>query len=166
MSILPTVIGTEPVDEQESAAGATWYAFRHNPLGLVALCLILILIMVGVLAPLIAHYPSGFTRDVLLPPSSEHWFGTDNLGREIFAEVVWGTRISMTAGFCASFLAVTIGVVVGMLGAYFTRVDAVLGMIVDLSLSLPVLPLMILVAALAGPSLGTDHPRDLVLLVA
>jgi peptide/nickel transport system permease protein len=52
-------------------------------------------------------------------------------------------------------LAISIGVLVGMLGAYFRRVDTLLGMVVDLSLSLPVLPLMILVAALAGPSLGT-----------
>ena len=155
MSIVLADLETEPVGQRESAAGATWYAFRHNPMGLVALGLMLVLVLVGLAAPLIAHYPSGFTSDVLQSPSSLHWFGTDNLGRDIMAEVVWGTRISMTAGFCASLLAVTFGVLIGMLGAYFPRADTVLGMIVDLSLSLPVLPLMILVAALAGPSLST-----------
>ena len=117
--------------------------------------ILLLLLLVGLCAPLIAPYPSGFSADVLQPPSSAHWFGTDNLGRDIFAEVVWGTRISMTVGIAASLLAITIGVLVGMLGAYFPKVDAVLAMIVDLSLSLPVLPLMILVAALAGPSVST-----------
>jgi len=155
MSIVLADLETEPVGQQESAAGATWYAFRHNPMGLVALGLMLVLVLVGLAAPLIAHYPSGFTSDVLQSPSSLHWFGTDNLGRDIMAEVAWGTRISMTVGFCASLLAVTFGVLIGMLGAYFPRADTALGMVVDLSLSLPVLPLMILVAALAGPSLGT-----------
>lgn len=154
-SIVLTELETEPVAAQEGAGGATWYAFRTNPMGVAALALMLALLLVGLAAPLLAPYPSGFTSDVLQPPSTEHWFGTDNLGRDIFAEVVWGTRISMTVGVCASLLAISIGVVIGMLGAYFRRVDTFLGMVVDLSLSLPVLPLMILVAALAGPSLGT-----------
>lgn len=155
MSVLLTDVDTEPVADQEGAASATWYAFRHNPIGVFALAMMLVLVIVGVCAPWIADYPNGFSDAVLAAPSAGHWFGTDNLGRDIFAEVVWGTRISMTVGFSASILAITIGVLIGMLGAYFPKVDAALGMIVDLSLSLPVLPLMILVAALAGPSLGT-----------
>lgn len=154
-SIVVPELDTEPVAAQESAAGATWYAYRKNPMGLSALAIMAALLLVGLAAPLLAPYPSGFTSDVLQPPSAEHWFGTDNLGRDVFAEVVWGTRISMTVGICASVLAITIGVIIGMLGAYFRRVDTLLGMVVDLSLSLPVLPLMILVAALAGPSLST-----------
>jgi peptide/nickel transport system permease protein len=154
-SIVLTELETEPVAAQESAAGATWYAFRSNPMGVTALALMVALLLIGLAAPLLAPYPSGFTSDVLQPPSAEHWFGTDNLGRDVFAEVVWGTRISMTVAVCASLLAISIGVLIGMLGAYFRRVDTLLGMVVDLSLSLPVLPLMILVAALAGPSLQT-----------
>ena len=154
-SIVLPELETEPVAAQESAAGATWYAFRTNPMGVIALALMVALLLVGLAAPLLAPYPSGFTSDVLHPPSAEHWFGTDNLGRDVFAEVVWGTRISMTVAVCASLLAISIGVLIGMLGAYFRRVDTLLGMLVDLSLSLPVLPLMILVAALAGPSLQT-----------
>lgn len=155
MSVLLTDVDTEPVADQEGAASATWYAFRRNPIGVFALAMMLVLVIVGVCAPWIADYPNGYSDAVLASPSAGHWFGTDNLGRDIFAEVVWGTRISMTVGFSASILAITIGVLIGMLGAYFPKVDAALGMIVDLSLSLPVLPLMILVAALAGPSLGT-----------
>jgi len=155
VSVLLTDVDTEPVADQEGAASATWYAFRRNPIGVFALAMMLVLVIVGVCAPWIADYPNGYSDAVLASPSAGHWFGTDNLGRDIFAEVVWGTRISMTVGFSASILAITIGVLIGMLGAYFPKVDAALGMIVDLSLSLPVLPLMILVAALAGPSLGT-----------
>ncbi|MBC7560310.1 MAG: ABC transporter permease [Dermatophilaceae bacterium] len=148
-------IEVDPVADQESAASATWYAFRRNPLGLIALGMLVLLTLIAVAAPLISPYPRGFSTDVLQAPSSAHFFGTDSLGRDVFAEVVWGTRISMTVGVSASALAIGIGVLVGMLGAYFRRVDAVLRLVVDLSLSLPVLPLMILVAAVAGPSLGT-----------
>lgn len=155
MTALLTEVGTEPVGDTEGARAATWYAFRHNPMAVVASALMLLLLVVGIFAPLIKPYPSGFSDAVLQPPSAQHWFGTDNLGRDVFAEVVWGTRISMTVGVCASLLAISIGVLIGMLSAYFPRVDAVLGMVVDLSLSLPVLPLMILVAALAGPSVTT-----------
>jgi peptide/nickel transport system permease protein len=154
-SIALPELETEPVGAHESAAGATWYAFRRNPMGLIALGLLVALLLVGLFAPLLAPYPEGFSSDVLRGPGSAHWFGTDNLGRDIFAEVVWGTRISMTVGVCASLLAIGIGVLVGMLGAYFRRLDTLLSMVVNLSLSLPVLPLMILVAALAGPSLTT-----------
>ena len=155
MTALLHEVETEPVGQQERAASVTWYAFRHNPIGIVAAVILLLLLLVGLFAPLLAPYPSGYSSEVLVPPSSTHWFGTDNLGRDIFAQVVWGTRISIVVAVFASLLAITIGVLVGMLGAYFPRVDSVLRLIVDLSLSLPVLPLMILVAALAGPSVTT-----------
>ena len=110
----------------------------------------------AVFAPLIADYPAGFGPDVLQPPSAAHWFGTDNLGRDVFAEVVWGTRISMIiAAPVLASLAIAIGVVVAVVGAYFPRIDPAVGRSWTSVLSLPVLPLMILVAALVGPSLTT-----------
>ena len=141
---------TEP-----TAARATWQALRGNPLAMLAIVILTLLTIVAIFAPLLAEYPSGFGADVLQSPSGTHWFGTDNLGRDVLAEVVYGTRISMLVAALASALAIAIGVVVAVLGAYFPRVDPVVGTVVDLSLSLPVLPLMILVAALVGPSLTT-----------
>lgn len=141
--------------EAPTAASATWAAFRRNPLGLISLCLLGLLVLIAVAAPLIVAYPKGYGSAVLRPPSATHWFGTDNLGRDIFAEVVWGTRISILVAVLSSALAIAIGVLVAVLSAYFPKVDTILGTIVDLALSLPVLPLMILVAALAGPSLVT-----------
>ena len=133
----------------------TWRAFRSNPLGIASAFVILALVAVAVAAPLIADYPAGYGREILVPPSAAHPFGTDDLGRGIFAQVVWGTRISMVIGFAASFLAILIGVAVGIVAAYARRLDAPLSMLVDVSLALPVLPLMILVAALVGPSVQT-----------
>lgn len=149
-----TTLDTVVLDEP-TAARATWRSFRRNPLGLVAVGIMLLLSIVAILAPLLATYPAGYGDAVLQPPSGEHWFGTDNLGRDILAEVVWGTRISMIIAALSSALAILIGVVIAVFGAYFPKVDGPIGAIVDLCLSLPVLPLMILVAALAGPSLPT-----------
>ncbi|MFJ8689222.1 ABC transporter permease [Micromonospora wenchangensis] len=149
---------TEPataLPPPESVAQQTWQAFRRNPLGLASAAVLLVLMVVAVAAGLIADYPSGYGEDVLVGPSAAHWFGTDDLGRDVFAQVVWGTRVSIVVGLAASVLAIMIGVLVGVAAAYFRWADAVLGMVVDLSLSLPVLPLMILVAALAGPSVPT-----------
>lgn len=146
---------------QASAAAETWRHFRQNPLGIAAIILLTALILTALAAPLIAEYPSGYGSDVLAPPSAEHWFGTDTLGRSVLAEVVWGARVSLMVAAGASALAILIGVLVGVLGAYFHRLDTPLGMLVDLCLTLPILPLMILVAALAGPSL-----RTIVLVIA
>lgn len=141
--------------EDETSASRTWHEFRRNPLGLIAIGVLLLLVVVAVFAPLIRPFPRGAGDVVLAPPSAEHWFGTDNLGLDIFGEVVWGARDSLIIAVAASALAVIIGVAVAVLGSYFRRLDTAVGMFVDLCLSLPVLPLMILVAALVGPSLHT-----------
>jgi peptide/nickel transport system permease protein len=138
-----------------TSAMRTWRAFRRNPLAIIAMVLMAMFIAIAIFAPLIAAYPTGSSSAILTAPSAQHWFGTDNLGLDIFAEVIWGTRNSLIVGAAASALSVFIGVMVAVIGAYFRRIDSVIGMFVDVCLSLPVLPLMILVAALAGPSLQT-----------
>ncbi|MEO3790323.1 ABC transporter permease [Nonomuraea sp. B10E15] len=133
----------------------TWSAFRRNPLGMGSGALLILLALVALLAPLLAPFPEGYGADTSQPPSAAHWFGTDDIGQDVFAQVVWGTRVSMAVGLSASVLAIVIGLLIGVSAAYFRRLDTPLGVLVDLSLSLPMLPLMILVAALAGPSVRT-----------
>lgn len=157
-SLIESTAGTADaadVADRPAAAKATWDAFRRNPLGVLAMALLALLIVVAVVAPLLASYPRGHGTAILRPPSAAHWFGTDNLGRDVFAEVVYGTRASMLVAVGATALAIVIGVTVAVCSAYFRWVDGVMGVLVDLFLSLPVLPLMILVAALVGPSLQT-----------
>ncbi|SDP26312.1 peptide/nickel transport system permease protein [Nakamurella panacisegetis] len=152
----PAIAGLEPVaTELPGAARATWRAFRREPLGLIGLAVMGLLIVVAVAAPLIAAYPAGYGDTVLATPSGAHLFGTDSLGRDVLAEVVWGSQQSMLVAFAASFIAIAIGTALAMIGAYFPRADGPIGVLVDLTLSLPVLPLMILVAALVGPSTVT-----------
>ncbi|GAA4507911.1 ABC transporter permease [Actinoallomurus oryzae] len=157
-SLIESAAGTADVADaadRPTAAKATWDAFRRNPLGILAMGLLALLIVVALVAPLLASYPRGHGTAILRPPSAAHWFGTDNLGRDVFAEVVYGTRASMLVAAGATALAIVIGVTVAVCSAYFRWVDGVMGVLVDLFLSLPVLPLMILVAALVGPSLQT-----------
>lgn len=133
----------------------TWRAFRQNPLGMGSAAVIVLMVLVAIAAPLLAEFPGGYGREILAAPSPGHFFGTDDLGRDVLAQVIWGTRISMIIGFASSFLAIMIGVALGVLAAYAPKLDAPVSMLVDVSLALPVLPLMILVAALVGPSVTT-----------
>ncbi|MEV8639172.1 ABC transporter permease [Streptosporangium sp. NPDC051023] len=144
-----------PAVPEPTAARRTWAAFRRNPLGVGSAATLLLIIAVALCAPLIAPFPEGYGVETSLPPGPGHWFGTDDIGQDVFAQVVWGTRVSVTVGVSASALAIVIGLLVGVTAAYFKRMDTPLGILIDLSLSLPVLPLMILVAALAGPSVRT-----------
>lgn len=132
----------------------TWRAFIRNPFGIGPLVVLVLIAVVALAAPLIAEEPSGYSPDVLQPPSSDHWFGTDNIGQDVFAQVVWGARTSLAVGAGASVLAIVLGAAVGVGAAYFRKLDTALGIFIDVMLSLPVLPLMILVAALVGPSVS------------
>jgi peptide/nickel transport system permease protein len=143
------------VDAPPSAARNTWRRFRREPLGMAALVVLVLLVFTAIAAPLLADYPAGYGDTVLAPPSGAHWFGTDSLGLDVYAEVVWGARQSLLVAAAASLIAIVFGTLLAVIGAYFRRIDAVISVVVDLTLSLPILPLMILVAALVGPSTMT-----------
>ncbi len=145
----PTAAGSE------RASAHTWRAFRRDPLGMISLGLLILLVIVALAAPLIAPYPASYGPDVLRPPSGDHWFGTDALGRDVFSEVIWGTQQSVLVAVAASLIAIVFGTIIAVLGAYFRKLDGFISVIVDMTLSLPVLPLMILIAALVGPSTST-----------
>jgi peptide/nickel transport system permease protein len=117
--------------------------------------LLIALLVLTTAVPLLGVNPEATSQAAMEPPSPTHWFGTDSLGRDLLSQVLYGTRVSVIVAVCSSVLAVFLGVIVAVIGALFPRVDALVGLIVDLTLSLPILPLMILVAALVGPSLPT-----------
>ena len=149
-------VSSEPVPRSgESASTATRRAFRREPLGMLALVVLLVLVLVAIAAPLLADPPASYGSDVLAAPSAAHPFGTDNLGRDVWAEVVWGSRQSLLVAAAASLISIVVGTLIAVIGAYVHRLDTAVGVLVDLVLSLPVLPLMILVAALVGPSTVT-----------
>lgn len=111
----------------------------------------------ALLAPLLAPFdPHAISGPSLAGPSGTHLLGTNDAGQDLFSQLIWGARASALTAVPAASLAVLVGLLVGgcagLLGGW---VDALLMRVVDLFLAIPVLPLLILIAALAGPSQGT-----------
>ncbi|GGO54000.1 peptide/nickel transport system permease protein [Roseovarius pacificus] len=118
------------------------------------LTLLVMISLIALFAPLIAPFnPTETTRDVLASPSWAHPFGTDNLGRDIFSRIVFGTRVSLQVGASAAVIAVLIGVPVGLAAGYFRGwVDFVLVQVIDIFIALPGLVLALIITAMLGPS--------------
>jgi len=137
----------------------TLFLIRNSPLTILGLIIILTLVLVAIFAPYIAPYDPEKTNilERLQPPSSKHYFGTDDLGRDIFSRVVWGTRISLEIGFTVVLLAVAIGSVLGLLAGYYRgKVDEILMRITDMFFAIPSLILaMALSAALQTRNIWT-----------
>jgi peptide/nickel transport system permease protein len=133
-----------------------WLRLKANPLALFGLGVLLLLVLFAVLAPVIA--PIGYNdQDLtrrLLPPSATHWFGTDELGRDMFARVVWGSRITLYISFLVAVIAAPVGLAVGTTAGYFGGwTDTVLMRINDIFLSFPGLILALAFVAALGPGL-------------
>lgn len=135
------------------------YVIRKNPLTALGVGLVLALLLVALLAPWIAPFPGDAGSDVhpenqLLPPSAQHPFGTDELGRDLFSRVVYGARISLFTGSLVIGLALLIGIPLGAIAGYVGGfIDEVIMRFVDIVLSFPPLLLATALAAMLGPSL-------------
>ena len=127
---------------------------RSAVLGLIVIALFVAL---ALLAPLVAPYdPAAQTwTAVRKPPSFAHWFGTDDVGRDILSRVIFGARASLLAGVISVAIALAIGVPLGMIAGYLGGfIDALISRITDAMLACPFLILAIALAAFLGPSLG------------
>lgn len=128
--------------------------FFKNPIGVVGLTGVVLILILGILAPQIAEYPTGYGTEILVGPSSEFLMGTDNLGLDVFAEIVWGARTSLYVSVIAVLVAMIIGIPVGLLTGYKKgKIGAFLDSVIDIFLTLPVLPLMIVISAIVGASI-------------
>ncbi|MCQ4726039.1 ABC transporter permease [Anaerotignum faecicola] len=132
-----------------------WKSFFRNRMAVIGLAGVLIVVLLGLFAPFIAEYPKGYGPDMLMGPSASHWCGTDSLGLDIFAELVWGARTSLYVSAMAVFVAAVIGIPAGLISGYVKgRVGSVIDSIIEIFLTLPVLPLMIVIAAIVGSSVS------------
>jgi len=133
--------------------------FFDNRLAVAGLVLIILLALVAIFADVIAPYHP--TEDIFSgrrgdPPSLEHWFGFDHVSRDLFSRVIHGTRIALFVGITSSTIAVAIGVTVGVIAGYFGGwVDEVLSLFIDTLMAFPLIALLIVLAAVLGPSLTT-----------
>ncbi|MGJ4895050.1 MULTISPECIES: ABC transporter permease [unclassified Bradyrhizobium] len=124
---------------------------------MVGFCLITAFILLAVLAPVVAPYDPIKTSWALVrkAPSAAHWLGTDDLGRDMLARVIYGARASLLAGAISVAIALAIGVPIGMIAGYRGGfLDALISRITDAMLACPFLILAIALAAFLGPSLG------------
>jgi peptide/nickel transport system permease protein len=154
-----------PAVEGRSPWRLAWARLRSDRVAIGCATVILLITLFAILAPLIAHItghgpneqdlttgltPAGLPHG----PSAKFWFGTDDLGRDVFVRVAYGARISLIAGVVASSLACTIGVLIGMTAGYFGgAVDTFLARAMDVILSFPFLLFAIALISLVGPSL-------------
>lgn len=153
------LLAPEPKSRAQAKLGQAylgWLAFRRNPLAMVGLGIILALLAVAALAPLIAP-ASPTAQDLslrLLEPSATHWFGTDELGRDIFSRIVWGARITLTIVALVVVIVAPVGLVVGTAAGYFGGwFDAVLMRVTDVFLAFPRLILALAFVAALGPGI-------------
>lgn len=133
-----------------------WSRFRTNWFAVAGAAVVLVMFLVSFLAPLISPFdPAAIDAyHILLPPSFEHWLGTDDLGRDVLARMIYGARVSLKVGFVAIGIAIVIGTVVGLLAGYYSGwVDGVLMRFVDIMLCFPTFFLILAVIALLEPSI-------------
>jgi peptide/nickel transport system permease protein len=133
-----------------------WQRLKRNPLAMAGVCVVAALFALSLLAPLIAPYePNGINAwAVLSPPSWQHWFGTDELGRDVLSRIIFGARISLKVGFVAVGIAVSIGTVVGLVSGYYSGVvDTVMMRFVDIMLCFPTFFLILAVITVREPSI-------------
>jgi len=117
--------------------------------------LLMLLIILAVAAPFYAGDPRNMDPFVRLqPPSAEHWFGTDNLGRDVFARTVYGARISLMVGLISAILAACAGLLIGVVAGYVRRFDNVIMRVMDALMSIPTILLAIALISLTGPGVG------------
>jgi peptide/nickel transport system permease protein len=147
----------------------TWRRFIRHRMALFSIGLLALVIFSTLAAPLSRYSPTEQNpANDLQPPTAQHWFGTDDLGRDVFTRVLYGGRISLTVGLAATLLSLLVGVIVGALAGYFGGwVDNVLMRITDAFLSLPSLFVLILVSTVLRdlPALNLRNSVVVVILV-
>ncbi len=132
-------------------------ALRHNGMAMFGLAIIVLWAVIALLAPLIAPYdPLGQNLGVRLqPPSGSYWFGTDELGRDVFSRVIYGARISLPIGFVVVVFAMTVGSLIGASAGYFGGAyDLIIMRLADITLAFPSIVLALAIAAALGPGLS------------
>ena len=146
-------LATKPV----SRFRETWQTLIANKLAVVGLVVLTILVFIGIFGEAIAPYG---VNDIdienrLAGPSADHWFGTDNLGRDTFSRILIAARVSLQVGFIAVGFAVAVGVPIGLVAGYYRgAVDSVLMRMMDVLFSFPAILLAIAILAVLGPGIG------------
>ncbi len=135
-----------------------WGRFRRNRSGMAGLVVLGVVVFIALAAPWLADAQglevTKATGEVLAPPSSDYWLGTDDNGRSVLTLLIWGSRISLFVGLLATLISMLIGTVVGLTSGYFSGwTGAILFRLTEWFLVIPFLPLAIVLASVLGRSL-------------
>ncbi len=135
-----------------------WGKLRADRRAVLGLGAIGLMVLLAILAPLVSRWdPTGIAlANQLQPPSSAHWLGTDLQGRDVWARLVYGARISLSVGFLSQGISLSIGLSLGLISGYYGKwVDEAVMRLADVTLAFPSLLLLIALAAAFEPSLTT-----------
>src|SRR5882672_10067345 len=156
---------TTPIDQTTAAAeptatAATWAVIRdfarRRTLGAVGAAVVVVMIVVGVFAGLLAPYnPVAVDFGAMLSrPSAAHWLGTDAFGRDVLSRLIYGSRTALMVGFGAAVVGATLGAILGVGSAFFGgRVDLYLQRLMDIFIAFPLIILALAMVAILGNSL-------------
>lgn len=155
-ALLGNLSAASAIDTESPARRALHRLLRRKG-AMIGLTVIVTFLVLALFAPLVAPYDPIASSWSLVrkPPSAAHWFGTDDLGRDVLSRVIYGARASLMAGVISVGIALGIGVPVGLLAGYRGGfIDGLIGRITDAMLACPFLILAIALAAFLGPSLS------------
>ena len=136
-----------------SATSRLWVLSKRNPTMMGGIAIVLVMVVLSILAPLLNTIdPKEIDpRNRFLSPSMDTWFGSDNVGRDVYSRTIYGTRVSLIVGFAVAVIATFSAAMIGVLSGYYRKVDAVLMRVMDGLMSIPsVLLAMALMALLGG----------------
>lgn len=153
---LPRQVYEDELLPDESVWADIFHMLRENRAAMLGLMIIILMVLTAIFAPVIARYDPNELNlaDLRKPPSLEHWFGTDDLGRDVFSRVVYGSRLSLMIGFIPSLISLVLGTVLGLAAGYLgRRVDAVIMRLADVVLAFPSLLLAMVVMYTLGSSI-------------
>ena len=144
--------------KKRSQLSLIWHRLSRNKLAMVGLLLMMIIIGLALCADLIADYNQAVVgmniMERLQPPSAKHWFGTDGYGRDVFARVVHGSRLSLSLSIVSMAVAVAVGSLIGAISGYYGgKIDDVLMRLMDMLLAIPPMLMSISIVAALGRSM-------------
>lgn len=144
--------------KKRSQLSIIWNRLRKNKLAMLGLAILVVMVALAVCADWIADYDTNVTgmnmAERLQMPSAKHWFGTDSYGRDVFARIIHGSRLSLSLSIFAMLAAVAIGSIIGAIAGYYGgRVDDVLMRLMDILLAIPPMLMSISIVAALGHSM-------------
>ncbi|HTX03858.1 MAG TPA: ABC transporter permease [Candidatus Acidoferrales bacterium] len=152
-----SLAAAEPLMQTRSYGLDVWNRLRRTPGAIAGLIIVVLLVLAAIFAPLLSHYDP-LAQNIAAgaqAPSLAHPLGTDKLGRDMLARILFGARISIRIGFVAVGLAISVGTLIGLIAGYFGgQIDAILMGAMDLMLAFPSIILAIAIATILGPSIN------------